>query len=80
MAEFFGPVLCAEGSDVLEFGPMDVVVHQVVLVEQLVQPVECLLVLVGDHSAKLEGKLRGTEQYELLSVWEGQLSVTSCSL
>ncbi len=35
---------------------MYVVVREVVLVEQLGQLVECLLMLVGDHSAKLEGQ------------------------
>ncbi|DBB13159.1 TPA: hypothetical protein ACH3X3_004913 [Trebouxia sp. C0006] len=38
---------------------MDVVVREVVLVEQLGQLIECLLMLVGDDSAKLEGQLRG---------------------
>ena len=76
-------VLYAQGSHILESRTMDVVVRHVVLVEQLGQLVECLLMLVGDHSAKLEGQLRGTEQYDLLSVWQaqfGKLSVTSSSL
>ena len=34
--------------------------------------------LVGDHSAKLEGQLRGTEQYDLLSVWQAQFSKIVC--
>ncbi len=76
-------VFYAQGSHMLKSCPMDVVFRQVLLVEQLGQLVECLLMLVGDHSAKLEGQLRGTEQYDLLSVWQaqfGKLSVTSSSL
>ncbi len=34
--------------------------------------------LVGDHSAKLEGQLRGTEQYDLLSVWQAQFGKIVC--
>jgi len=65
-------VFSAQGSDILKFGPMDIVVRQMVLVEQLGQLVECLLMLDGDHSAKFEGQLRGTEQYDLLSIWQAQ--------
>jgi len=71
-------VFYAQGSDILESCPMDIVVRQVVLVEQLGQLVECLLMLVGDHSAKLEGQLRGTEQYDLLSVWQSQFGKVVC--
>ena len=46
-------VFYAQGSDILDSCPVEVVVRQVELVEQLGQPVECLLVLVSDHSAKL---------------------------
>ena len=59
--------LYAQGSHIPESCPTDVVVRRVVLVEQLGQLVECLLTLVGDHSAKLEISsevlsIRGTKQ------------------
>ncbi len=57
---------------------MDVVVRQVVLVVQLGQLVECLLMLVGDPSAEFEGQLRGTEQYDLGSVWQAQFGKVVC--
>ncbi len=57
---------------------MYVVVREVVLVEQLGQLVECLLILVGDHSAKLEGQFRGTKQYDFLLVWQAQLGKVVC--
>jgi len=69
-------VFYAQGSHILKSCPMDLVFRQVLLVEQLGQLVECLLMLVGDHSAKLEGQLRGTEQYDLLSVWQAQFGKT----
>ncbi len=52
---------------------MDIVFCQLILVEQLGQVVECLFVFVGGHSVKLGCQLQGTEQYDLLSVWQTQL-------
>ncbi len=71
-------VLYAQGSHILESRPMYVVVREVVLVEQLGQLVECLLMLVGNHSAKLEGQFRGTKQYNFLLVWQAQISRAVC--
>ena len=60
-------------------------VRHIVLVEQLGQLFECLLMLSGDHSAKLERHLRGTEQYGPLSCTIGKYNssksyVTTSSL
>ena len=57
---------------------MYVVVREVVLVEQLGQLVKCLLMLIGDQSAKLEGQFRGTKQYNFLLVWQAQISRAVC--
>ncbi len=57
---------------------MYVVVRKVVLVEQLGQLVKCLLMLVGDHSAKLEGQLQGTKQYNSLLVLQAQVGNFVC--
>ncbi len=71
-------VLYAQGSHILEPRLMDVVVREVVLVEQLGQLVECLLMLVGEHPAKLEGQLRGNQQHDFMPVWQAQLGEVVC--